>query len=56
MRAVVALFLAVLFVVIVVYLTTQGYGDEDEERSSGSGWRIIDALIHIVSWWRSPSF
>ena len=49
MRAVVGLTVAVLLGLICAYIATRGYGDE--EGSSGSGWRILDALIHIVTWW-----
>jgi hypothetical protein len=58
MRQVVALNLAVLFVLIVVYLRTRGY--DDEEQPSGSGfledpWSNDEAsdlvtLIEFLSW------
>jgi hypothetical protein len=49
MRAVVGLSVAVLLGLICAYIATRAY--DDEERSSGSGWRILDALTHLVSWW-----
>ena len=49
MRVVVALTLAVPFVLMWVYIATRGY--DDGERQGGSGWRILDALLHFLSWW-----
>jgi hypothetical protein len=50
MRQVVALTLAGLFVLIVVYLRTRGY--DDEEQPSGSGfWRILGAMMKLLTWW-----
>jgi hypothetical protein len=49
MRVVVALTLAVPFVLMWVYIATRGY--DDGERQGGSGWRILDALLHLLSWW-----
>ena len=49
MRVVVALTLAVPFVLMWVYIATRGY--DDGERQGGRGWRILDALLHFLSWW-----
>jgi hypothetical protein len=53
MRAVVALIVGVLFVLIVAYFAIRGYDDEEQPR--GHGWRILDALSYLLSWsswWR----
>jgi hypothetical protein len=49
MRVVVALTLAVPFVLMWVYIATRGY--DDGERQGGGGWRILDALLYFLSWW-----
>jgi hypothetical protein len=49
MGIVVALTLAVPFVLMWVYIATRGY--DDGERQGGSGWRILDALLYFLSWW-----
>jgi hypothetical protein len=48
-RVVVALTLAVPFVLMWVYIATRGY--DDGERQGGGGWRILDALLYFLSWW-----
>jgi hypothetical protein len=48
MRVVVALTLAVPFVLMWVYIATREY--DDGERQGGSGW-ILDALLYFLSWW-----
>jgi hypothetical protein len=49
MIVVVALTLAVPFVLMWVYIATRGY--DDGERQGGSGWTILEALLHFLSWW-----